>query len=45
MEKKITAAKNNFNFFGSKTTTYLSIGLHTGFPSYRRSLQHLKENI
>jgi hypothetical protein len=31
--------------FGSKTTIYLSLGLHKGFPSYRRSLQPSKENI
>ncbi len=33
------------HFFRSKTTIYLSLGLHKGFPSYRRSLQPLKENI
>jgi hypothetical protein len=32
-------------FFGSKTTIYLSLGLHKGRPSYRRSLQLSKENI
>ncbi len=32
-------------FFGSKTTVYLSLGLHKGRPSYRRSLQPSKENI
>ncbi len=34
-----------WNFFfggGSKTTIYLSLGLHKGFPSYRRSLRFLK---
>ncbi len=34
-----------FYFFGSKTTIYLSLGLHKGRPSYRRSLQLSKENI
>jgi hypothetical protein len=32
-------------FFGSKTTIYLSLGLHKRRPSYRRSLQLSKENI
>jgi hypothetical protein len=32
-------------FFGSKTTIYLSLGLHKGRPSYKRSLQLSKENI
>ncbi len=32
-------------FFFSKTTIYLSLGLHKGRPSYRRSLQLSKENI
>ncbi len=31
--------------FGSKTTIYLSLGLHTERPSYRRSLQLSKEVI
>jgi hypothetical protein len=31
--------------FGSKTTIYLSLGLHKGSPSYRRSLQPSKENF
>jgi hypothetical protein len=35
----------NVNFFGSKTTIYLSLCLHKGFPSYRRSLRPSKENI
>ncbi len=42
--KKVTAEKK-FNFFLSKTTIYLSLGLHKGRPSYRRSLQLSKENI
>ena len=29
----------------SKTTIYLSLGLHKGHPSYRKSLQPSKENI
>ncbi len=37
--------KKKINFFGSKTTIYLSLGLHKGRPSYRRSLQPSKENI
>jgi hypothetical protein len=32
-------------FSGSKTTFYLSIGLHKGRPSHKRSLQLSKENI
>jgi hypothetical protein len=43
--KKITAEKKIKFFFGSKTTIYLSLGLHKGRPSYRRSLQPSKENI
>ncbi len=41
--KKITTEK--FFFFGSKTTIYLSLGLHKERPSYRRSLQLSKEAI
>ncbi len=37
--------KKKLYFFGSKTTIYLSLGLHKGRPSYIRSLQLLKENI
>ncbi len=40
--KKITAAKK---FGGSKNTIYLSLGLHKGRLSYRRSLQPSKDNI
>ncbi len=36
--KKFTAEKKNIIFL-SKTTIYLSLGLHKGRPSYRRSLQ------
>jgi hypothetical protein len=32
-------------FFASKTTVYLSLGLHKEHPSYRRSLQLSKEAI
>ncbi len=32
-------------FFFYQTTIYLSIGLHKGRPSYKRSLQLSKENI
>jgi hypothetical protein len=42
--KKINSWKK-ITFFGSKTTIYLSLGLHKGRPSYRRSLQPSKENI
>ncbi len=42
--KKLTAEKNYF-LGGFKTTIYLSLGLHKGFSSYRRSLQPSKENI
>jgi hypothetical protein len=43
---KFTAEKSFEIFFGSKTTIYdLSIGLHKGHPSYRKSLQLSKENI
>jgi hypothetical protein len=38
-------AEEKIKFFVSKTTIYLSLGLHKGFPSYRRSLQPSKENI
>ncbi len=31
--------------FRTKTTIYLSLGLHKRFPGYRRSLQSSKENI
>ncbi len=43
--KKITAEKKNQIFFESKTTIYLSLGLHKERPSYRRSLQLSKEAI
>jgi hypothetical protein len=39
------AAEIYFYFFGSETTIYLSLGLHKGLPSYRRSFQLSKENI
>ncbi len=35
----------NLNLFRSKTTIYLSLGLHKGRLSYRRSLQPSKKNI
>jgi hypothetical protein len=44
MKKKITGEKK-FHFFRIKTTIYLSLGLHEGRPSYRRSPQPSKENI
>jgi hypothetical protein len=43
--KKKLQLKKNYLFGGSKTSIYLSLGLHTGRPSYRRSLQLSKENI
>jgi hypothetical protein len=44
-QKLIKFAAEKRLFFISKTTIYLSLGLHKGFPSYRRSLQPSKENI
>ncbi len=44
IDKKLLL-KKKLNFFGSKTTIYLSLGLHKERPSYRRSLQPSKENI
>jgi hypothetical protein len=38
-------SKKKLNFFGSKNTIYLSLGLQKGSPIYRRSLQPSKENI
>jgi hypothetical protein len=43
--KKITAVKLFFIFFKSKIAIYLSLGLHKGLTSYRRSLEPSKENI
>jgi hypothetical protein len=40
--KKFTA---EIKYFGSKTTIELSLGLHKGCPSYKRSLQLSKKNI
>jgi hypothetical protein len=42
--KKFTAGKF-FILFSTKIAIYLSLGLHKGRPSYRRSLQPSKENI
>ncbi len=42
--KKIQLLKK-LNFSGSKTTIYLSLGLHKERPSYRRNLQLSKEAI
>jgi hypothetical protein len=44
-EKKLSAEKKNYYIFLSKTTIYLSLGLHKVFPCYRRNLRHSKENI
>jgi hypothetical protein len=43
--KKFTADKKFNIFFKSKIEIYLSLGLHKGCPSYRRSLQPFKEKI
>ncbi len=37
--------KKNLLFFFIKNGNYLSLGLHNGRPSFRRSLQPSKENI
>jgi hypothetical protein len=42
---KILQVKKIKNIFISKLAIYLSIGLHKGGPSYRRSLQPSKEKI
>ncbi len=42
--KKFTAENFLYIFFGSKNAIYLSLDLHKGRPSYRRSLQPSKEN-
>jgi hypothetical protein len=42
--EKITA-EMKYIFSGSKIAIYLSLGLHKGRPSYRRSLHPSKENI
>ncbi len=44
LKKKLQLKKIKF-FFGSKTTSYLFLGLHKERPSYRRSLQLSKEAI
>ncbi len=44
IKKKFTAV-NFFIFYGSKIAIYLSLGLHKGRTSYRRSIQLSKENI
>ncbi len=41
----IQQLKKKLNFFLSKTTNYLSLGLHKVCPGYRRSLQLTKEAI
>jgi hypothetical protein len=42
---RITAEKKNIFFYLSKTTIYLSLGLHKERPSYGRSHQLSKEAI
>jgi hypothetical protein len=43
--EKFTVEKKTKKIFESKTTIYLSLGLHKGFLRHRRSLQTSKENI
>ncbi len=43
--KKNYSWKFFYIFFWSKTSVYLSLGLHKVYPSYRRSLQFSKEAI
>ncbi len=43
--EKIYSWKFNLDFFDQKFSICLSLGLHKGRPSYRRSLQPWKENI
>jgi hypothetical protein len=43
--KKITDGKKIPDFLLSNTAIYLSLDLHKGLPSYRRSLQPSIENI
>ncbi len=43
IEKNLQLKKKNI-FFLSKTTIYLSLGLHKGRPSYKRSLQLKREH-
>ncbi len=43
--KKNLQQKKSKKFSWSKTTGYLSLGLHKGSPSYRRGLQPSKENM
>ncbi len=43
--KKIRLAKIRVHFFRIKNYNYLSLGLHKGRPSCKRSLQLSKENI
>jgi hypothetical protein len=43
--EKIYCWKKLKKIWSKKTAIYPSLGLHKGFPSYRRSFQPLKENI
>jgi hypothetical protein len=45
LRRKKIQLKNKFLFFKSKIASYLSLGLHKGRSSYRRSLRPSKENI
>jgi hypothetical protein len=45
IEEKNTGDFFSFFLLLIKKCIYLSAGLHKGRPSYRRSLQHSKENI
>jgi hypothetical protein len=42
---KILELREKILFCDEKNAIYLSLGLHEGRPSYRRSLQPSKENI
>ncbi len=42
--KKIYSRENKFRFFGYKIAIYLSLGLHKGRPSHRRSRQLSKSS-
>jgi hypothetical protein len=45
IQEKFKKSNWKFFFFSSQVPIYLSLSLLKGCPSYRRSLQSLKENI
>jgi hypothetical protein len=45
MGGKIYSSTTNFDIFLIKIAIYLSLGLHKGRPSYRRSLQPSKKKL